>query len=1092
MPALTSDPPRSHHTRAHSTSTAFNGQPQSKTRAARSKSLAGPPPAKSAGLGSLSGGLPTGPSPQLHPYGSISSLPDVEALGLPPASVSELRQRTQQLIQNSITSTRINATPFDQPTFQFPSLATLPGEVPLHMQADDYALLQAMEQFGVGNSYANNTQAVSTLNLGHNRQSSSISNVFDPPRFAHSRTGSRASRARSRASSRASDTFVTEGREAYGPSKTLWLGNLDVQVTKGMIYEEFERYGPIENIRVLPEKTCAFVNFVNSTSAVTAHEDILKRQGGVVLSLNKTAPVLLGFGKDNAHRRTASTLSAAFSTSAETTTGNDGCPHGMAPTRAIRIERVPQNVSSTTLSQIFSPFGSVENTRILPGKRHGFVNFELLDSAVAAYESLNGKPLFGPDFGPVRIDFARVPTRAPSQLKVTFLAGDSLAEALGTVKGADSVPMERQMCDEDGDVENYRSPFLLDILKEGVHEKILKKGLTLDGHVSEKQLIMQMLSEESEDEDVRAVDTDRPVRLAYKTDIPQLQSLPLEIFTSVDLKQIESELKDDTTVTEEIDEFALNCLSSLTQLALHGVGNGIVQSLFKSASPFIRLTIIRNLAPQLASIGCHMRGTWVTQALIDNSKTRDERRAIVDAFRDWIPALMSDKIGNYICSALVAYGPEHNSVVFDAAVDRMLEVAQDRSGARCLIRCLDSTHTTWYQKKKVATAIILNSIPLVTSSNGALLVTWLLESIDIPRRCDLLAKRFLPHLTHLCIHGIASAAILRIIAQTCDNAASSLLISGIFCTRNDNVLKELLSDPQNGLPFIAKIVAIDTIPHDQRLLLEKAIKRTLPIVHNRSSTEYQMLNKTLKTGHQHHITSKKRPSKPALRTSRSNILQPKQVHERRKSSLFKLPPLFTTPQITSEQAHWYDTPIVALPSPEFRPVKIVAPDERKKGYKYASDGRSAYLADGDAPDDDDASSTSSYKTFHTGMPDHSMEVPAMDMLYLDDSINSHQELTPAMTTSSLSPTPTVISTPALSIQFPGHYPELSGIFASESGPSDQSTVGLQLNVAPEDVKVEVKVESKAEKGEASTKKARRLSQSVAHLPETIVEEGSVP
>ncbi|WVQ77742.1 hypothetical protein IAR50_007432 [Cryptococcus sp. DSM 104548] len=443
MTVLTSNPQRPLHTRAHSTSTAFNGQPQSKTRAVRSKSLAGPPPAKSAGLGFLSGGLPIGTSPQLYPQHSVSPLPDVEALGLPPASVSELRQRTQQLIQNSITSTRINAAPFDQSAFPYPSLATYAGEVPMHMQADDYALFQAMEQFGIGNSYANNTQAVPALSLGHNRQSSNMSNVLDPPRFAHSRTGSHASRTRSRASSRASDGVVLEGREAYGPSKTLWLGNLDVQVSKGMIYEEFERYGPIDSIRVLPEKTCAFVNFVSSTSAVNAHEDILQRQGGLMLSLNKTAPVLLGFGKDNPHQRTASTLSAAFSTSGETSTGTNVCPHHTAPTRAIRIERVPENVSSTTLSQILSPFGSVENTRILPGKRHGFINFELLDSAVAAYESLNGKPLFGPGFGPVRVDFARVPTRAPSQLKVTFMTGDNLAEALRTVKGADTVPMER-------------------------------------------------------------------------------------------------------------------------------------------------------------------------------------------------------------------------------------------------------------------------------------------------------------------------------------------------------------------------------------------------------------------------------------------------------------------------------------------------------------------------------------------------------------------------------------------------------------------------------------------------------------------------
>ncbi|WVQ77743.1 hypothetical protein IAR50_007433 [Cryptococcus sp. DSM 104548] len=595
---------------------------------------------------------------------------------------------------------------------------------------------------------------------------------------------------------------------------------------------------------------------------------------------------------------------------------------------------------------------------------------------------------------------------------------------------------------------------------------------------------MQVLSGDSEDEDVRAVDSDRPVRLAYKTDVPQLQSLPLNSFSTLDLKQVESELKDDTTVTEEIDEFALNCLPSLTQMCLHAVGNGIVQGLFRSASPFIRLTIIRNLAPQLASIGCHMRGTWVTQALIDNSKTREERRAIVDAFQDWIPALMNDKIGNYICSALVAYGPEYNKIVFDAAVNRMLEVAQDRFGARCLIRCLESPLTTWYQKKKVATAIILNSIPLATSSNGALLVTWLLESTSIPRRCELLAKRFLSHLTHLCIHGIASAAILRIIAQSSDFAASTMLISGIFRTRNDSVLQELLNDPQNGFSFIAKVVAIDTIPQDQRLVMEDAIRRALPTIQNRSSIEYQTL-KSLEFGHQPHSSaSKKRPSKPSLRRSQSNILHPKHTHERQKSSLSSLPPRFPTPQLASEQAeaNWYDTSIMALPTPEFRPLKIVAPGDRQKGTTYTDQA-----ADGNISDDDGVSSTSSYRTFHTGMPDHSMEMTAMDMICLDDTADLHQELTSSMTATSLSPVSTAISTPAQGFVFPSHYPESLDKTLTASKGVDQPTVGLQLDLVPKDGKIE----SKAEKGDTSSKKARRMSQSVPHVPETILEEGSV-
>jgi len=139
-----------------------------------------------------------------------------------------------------------------------------------------------------------------------------------------------------------------------------------------------------------------------------------------------------------------------------------------------------------------------------------------------------------------------------------------------------------------------------------------------------------------------------------------------------------------------------------------------------------------------------------------------------------------------------------------------------RFGARSLRTCLESPHTTLRQKvhpffpspsrarlklipsscfsqKRVAVAVVLNSIPLATSPNGALLVTWLVVSFlslfvgerkislirlpfsfasqdtsSLPGRFRLLAPRFAPHLAHLCTHKLASTAVLRIINQRSD------------------------------------------------------------------------------------------------------------------------------------------------------------------------------------------------------------------------------------------------------------------------------------------------------------------------------------
>ena len=52
----------------------------------------------------------------------------------------------------------------------------------------------------------------------------------------------------------------------------------------------------------------------------------------------------------------------------------------------------------------------------------------------------------------------------------------------------------------------YRSPLVLEMVKNGVHDQVLDKGLGNGGVVSEQQMIMQVLSagRVNEDADVRA------------------------------------------------------------------------------------------------------------------------------------------------------------------------------------------------------------------------------------------------------------------------------------------------------------------------------------------------------------------------------------------------------------------------------------------------------------------------------------------------------------------------------------------------------------------------------------------------------------
>jgi RNA recognition motif-containing protein len=50
-------------------------------------------------------------------------------------------------------------------------------------------------------------------------------------------------------------------------STSLWIGNVDPSVTENTLIKMFSVYGELSNVRCLPEKYCAFVNFKSKDEA---------------------------------------------------------------------------------------------------------------------------------------------------------------------------------------------------------------------------------------------------------------------------------------------------------------------------------------------------------------------------------------------------------------------------------------------------------------------------------------------------------------------------------------------------------------------------------------------------------------------------------------------------------------------------------------------------------------------------------------------------------------------------------------------------------------------------------------------------------
>lgn len=635
------------------------------------------------------------------------------------------------------------------------------------------------------------------------------------------------------------------------PTRSLWIGNLDSAVTSEQLIHVFAPYGAIESLRLLPEKECGFVNFVDQADAVRAKEDVLNRLGGNI-GMPNGQTVRIGFGKaDSAPIAPAknSPVGTATTATPAKTTGGTAPMSGMdaqlqsTPTRALWIGSIPSTTTPATILSVFSPYGPIESARVLTHKNCGFINFERLDDAVRARKALNGRDVLGSDVGAIRIGFAKVPvkngqegngTEDATPVSVQGVGGMSVGatiHALRGVKGASTIPTDQQVLS--GVVENYRSNLLLSLVASGLHTQ------TSEGHVkppgwapsvTEQQMIMREISSGAQDAepDIRALAEFRPPTMYYTT-IPLVSERPNNRrWDAAKLRELRKRLDSGSMTVEEIDAVSEDFLDGeIVDLASDWLGNTVVQKLFERCNPGPRYAVLERLAPHLAMIGIHKNGTWAAQKIIECVQSPEEIAMIAQNLRPYAPPLLLDQFGNYVIQCCLRFGAPANDFIFDAIVDRMWEVAQGRFGARSMRACLESPHITISQQRRVATAIILNSIPLATNPNGALLLTWLLDSSNFPSRYNLLAPRFTPHLSHLCTHKLASLTVLRIVNQKIEPEASTQIIEALFSSPGDHVLTDVLGDQVNGVAVVHKILTSPFIDPTQKASYIEATKRVL-------------------------------------------------------------------------------------------------------------------------------------------------------------------------------------------------------------------------------------------------------------------------
>jgi protein JSN1 len=462
------------------------------------------------------------------------------------------------------------------------------------------------------------------------------------------------------------------------------------------------------------------------------------------------------------------------------------------PTSALWLGSIPTSTTVSTLQGYFEKYGPILSSRVLTHKNCGFVNFEKVESAVAAKLSLNGKEIF-PGAGPIRINFAKPPsasntpghdgvfpspspdpfarTQAGSSGANGSVASGGDASTSGAAKVPPTVPQLHEMME--------------DILKISETFGVTKDGLAF----------------------IRASVGRAIAYTAFIDEIPPIREpTHARTFDAPKLRDIRKKIDQAQMTPPEIEQIAIEMLPEIVELSSDYLGNTVVQKLFERCSDEVRDEMLAQIAPHMAEIGCHKNGTWAAQKIIDQCKQPHQAALIAKHVHPYTVPLFLDQYGNYVLQGMLKYGSPHTDFLFETMLSKMWDLGKERYGARAMRACLESHHITKDQQAMLAAAIALHSVQLATNQNGGLLLTWFLDTCNLPQRRTVLAPQLVPHLVHLCTHKVAYLTVLKVINQKPESEARETILKALFFSKNDQVLEGILSDPKDGATFIFKAI----------------------------------------------------------------------------------------------------------------------------------------------------------------------------------------------------------------------------------------------------------------------------------------------
>ena len=150
-----------------------------------------------------------------------------------------------------------------------------------------------------------------------------------------------------------------------GTSRTVYLGNIPPDTAAEEILSHV-RSGQIESVRLLPDKNCAFISFLDGSAATHFHSDAILKK----LSI-KGQDIKIGWGKPS---QVPTSVALAVQQS--------------GASRNVYLGNLPEDITDQEIREDLGKFGTIDTVKLVREKSIGFVHFLSIGNAIKAVSQL--------------------------------------------------------------------------------------------------------------------------------------------------------------------------------------------------------------------------------------------------------------------------------------------------------------------------------------------------------------------------------------------------------------------------------------------------------------------------------------------------------------------------------------------------------------------------------------------------------------------------------------------------------------------------------------------------------------------------------